>query len=600
MKKQDHSVKMTWAKRAAALVLAALLLLAALPHAVASAESASCPGGVDLAPVDNGNLITLLPGVYAANNEIMVQLQPGADAEALRRIEKKYRAAVAGDVEAVNTVQLRFGTSFTAQELQATADKLAREAAVLSARPHYFFESTGTSADYYVNVGGEWRADLQNATDLQGKSWAAEALNAPAVWSYFDAVKKDIYPVKVGVADTGFATWHEDLDFLDVYNLRSSTFNSCYVHGTSVAGCFAATGNNAAGIVGVYPYGYRNLLGFSLDLYYKETQVSDVYVDCAALGWLAERGARVINFSRAYGGFNQIYYYSYVNYDPEMLGAYYRLMDEIGETFGAYVQSYLDRGYDFVLVSAAGNFSNSNYFQAVDAAGQTVTLNMKGYMPAEYTCGLTAVKREAYPDVYDRIIVVGSMSPSGSVSEFSCIGSRVDLYAPGEYVYTTVSGDSFSGAGYGDASGTSVAAPLIAGVAADVLTMNPWLRGDEVKRIICYIAGPYKNSSELPYNPDALQAVRLAGEVRDELALGVPNTFRVKFAPRHGDVDRDGAVTTADARKVLRIALDLESVYAYSIPFRQADMDNNGSVSVSDARSILRIAVNLDPLPITY
>ena len=599
MKKRD-SVTVTWAKRLAATALAVLLAFAALPVSAASAGDAVSPGGVDLSPVKNENLITLLPGVYAANNEIMLQLRPGADAGAIARIAKKYRASVTGSVDAVHTVQLRFGTSFTAAELLSLADRISGEAAVVSARPHYFFETMGTGANYNVNVGNEWRADLQNATDRQGKSWAVEALNAPAAWSFFDTVKKDIYPIKVGVVDTGFATWHEDLDFLDVYNLQSNTFEGCYVHGTSVAGCFAATGNNATGIVGVYPYGSKNLLGFSAERYYRETQVSDVYVDCAGIGWLLERGARVINVSRAYGVFNQIYYYSYVNYNAQMLGAYYRMMDEIADTFGAYVQSYLDCGYDFVLVAAAGNYSNSNYFQAINAAGETVTLNMRGYMPAEYTCCLTAVKREAYPDVYDRIIVVGAMSPSGSVSEFSCTGSRVDLYAPGEDVYTTTSGESFSGTGYGSTGGTSVSAPLIAGVAADVLTMDPWLRGDEVKRIICYIAGPYKGSSSLPNNPDTLQAVYLANEVRDELVLGVPNSYGLKFPPRHGDVDRDGKVTTADARKVLRIALDLEAVSRYSIPFRQADMDNNGSISVAEARSILRIAVNLDPLPITY
>ena len=600
MKKRDPSVSIPWLKRLTALVLAAIIAAAVLPVCAASAASAVCPGGVDLAPVENENLISLLPGIYAANNELMLQMQSGAHADAIARIEKKYRASVTGSIEALNTYQLRFGTSFTAEALRSLADRLSGEAAVVSARLHWFFESTGTGANYNVNVGGDWRADLQNAKDLQGKSWAVEALNAPAVWAYFDAVKKDIYPVKVGVVDTGFATWHEDLEFLDVYNFQSNTFDSCYVHGTSVAGCFAATGNNTAGIVGVYPYGYKNLLGFSTERYYKETQVSDVYVDCAGLGWLLERGARVINFSRAYGVFNQLYYYSYVNYNAEMLGIYYNMMDEIADTFGAYAQAYLDRGYDFVLVAAAGNFSNSDYFQALDPAGRTLTLNITGYMPAEYTCALTAVKREAYPDVYDRIIVVGAMSPSGSVSEFSCTGSRVDLYAPGENVYTTVSGESFSGAGYGDASGTSVAAPLIAGVAADVLTINPWLRGDEVKRIICYIAGPYKGSSKLPNNPDTLQAVYLANEVRDELALGVPNTYRVNFAPRHADVDRDGAVTTADARKALRIAVKLDTVPDGSIPFRHADMDGSGSITVSDARSILRIAVRLDPLPITY
>lgn len=58
-----------------------------------------------------------------------------------------------------------------------------------------------------------------------------------------------------------------------------------------------------------------------------------------------------------------------------------------------------------------------------------------------------------------------------------------------------------------------------------------------------------------------------------------------------GDVDLSGKITSADARKALRISLRLETAPDYVKKI--ADMNNDGNVTTSDARVILRIALRL-------
>ncbi len=63
---------------------------------------------------------------------------------------------------------------------------------------------------------------------------------------------------------------------------------------------------------------------------------------------------------------------------------------------------------------------------------------------------------------------------------------------------------------------------------------------------------------------------------------------------RLGDVDGDGAITSADARLALRRSVKLEDYAQWSVAYRSCDVDMDGLVSPSDARSILRVSVKLE------
>lgn len=61
-----------------------------------------------------------------------------------------------------------------------------------------------------------------------------------------------------------------------------------------------------------------------------------------------------------------------------------------------------------------------------------------------------------------------------------------------------------------------------------------------------------------------------------------------------GDADRDGVVSAADARAVLRAAVGLETLDSEQM--KRADLDGDGILTADEARSILRASVGLETL----
>ncbi len=85
------------------------------------------------------------------------------------------------------------------------------------------------------------------------------------------------------------------------------------------------------------------------------------------------------------------------------------------------------------------------------------------------------------------IIVMGENAPEGLIASFSNFGqARVDIFAPGNEIYNSVPQSD-----YKDLQGTSMAAPMVAGVAAMLKSYFPSLTMLEIKEIIFNTATKY-------------------------------------------------------------------------------------------------------------
>ncbi len=84
-----------------------------------------------------------------------------------------------------------------------------------------------------------------------------------------------------------------------------------------------------------------------------------------------------------------------------------------------------------------------------------------------------------YPAAYANAIAVGASNPADGRASFSNYGPQIDLVAPGTDILNTWIGNS-----YISIAGTSMATPLVSGIAALMLSVNPGLSPAQVREIL--------------------------------------------------------------------------------------------------------------------
>ncbi|HUS16710.1 MAG TPA: S8 family serine peptidase [Chloroflexia bacterium] len=87
-----------------------------------------------------------------------------------------------------------------------------------------------------------------------------------------------------------------------------------------------------------------------------------------------------------------------------------------------------------------------------------------------------------YPAGFAEAVAVAATDPQDHIAEFSSYGSYVDLSAPGVDILSI--GWSGGRIGYDTASGTSSAAPIVAGAAALLLSLRPNLTASEIQQYL--------------------------------------------------------------------------------------------------------------------
>ena len=208
------------------------------------------------------------------------------------------------------------------------------------------------------------------------------------------------------------------------------------LHGSHVAGLVAAATNNGAGVSGA---------GFDTALMAAKVTLSVpagaggnsrfVANVVNALTWATDNGARVINMSFGTGTFH-----------PALAAAV------------AYAVAH-----DVLPVAAAGNTQE-------DPAARGVPL---------------------YPAALTGVLAVGATDSSGAITSFSTNGSYVNVAAPGDRILSTwdtrapgILAGPGRIAGYQVLRGTSMASPIVAGLAGLIRDLRPDLAEAQVESII--------------------------------------------------------------------------------------------------------------------
>lgn len=97
----------------------------------------------------------------------------------------------------------------------------------------------------------------------------------------------------------------------------------------------------------------------------------------------------------------------------------------------------------------------------------------------------------AYPAAYDEVIAVGSVTAEGIAAEQSAGGEALELMAPGESILSSAIFGGVTGV-----SGTSMAAPHVAGAASVLMELNPEMSADYIRMLLNYSANLYGSPDE--------------------------------------------------------------------------------------------------------
>ena len=309
-----------------------------------------------------------------------------------------------------------------------------------------------------------------------GYNWHAEAVQAYSAWKYdsfFDTSK-------VGIIDGPIMTDHEDLGSTikftgshEADNVLSSipkTLASQF-HGTHVAGIIGATPNNGIGISGIL---------WDVDIYAANFRVASNAMSYVvdAVSAQVTAGAKAVNLSL---GLSQSPTDTYNPYENPYTTAE---LDSTASQCAVGMYSLLQSGYEFVVVQSAGNGVidtrlGVNVYRSADATQNGL------YCSVRNNTKYGSLSISNVREVYNRIIVVGAASNQSNnangllfeMAPFSNAGSRVDIYAPGYLVLSSVTPQADSQGNYsilyGMANGTSQAAPIVTAVAALCFSINP-------------------------------------------------------------------------------------------------------------------------------
>ncbi len=260
--------------------------------------------------------------------------------------------------------------------------------------------------------------------------WNLTKIMAPAAWN----ITTGSSSITIAIIDCGIQSNHPDLqnklvtgyDVLGNDNTTDPYGN--YYHGTACAGVAAAETNNGIGIAGV---GYSCKI-MPIQIAYDDN-INNPENFISGLNWAVSHGADIICFS---------------GHTDEKQS----VLDAID-----YATTYGRNGRGCIIVKSAGNLSSQ---------------------------GIT------FPGRHSKVIAVGATDQNDNRIAVSSYGPELDVMAPSSIYATDISGPSglVSGDYFGYFPNTSSSAPQVAGLAGLILSIDNNIKGEAVRKIICYTA----------------------------------------------------------------------------------------------------------------
>lgn len=377
---------------------------------------------------------------YVVNNRLNIMVLDGSLNDFIKEFRKEYPDKERYQLSSPDTVTNRVLLILPPDDTK----KLQKEL------PQKFGKFNLIVAPEMLTTGSYVPSDP--AMNNQQESYYFDMINAPEAWD----IEKGNPNVIVAVLDDGFDTNHPEIvnktvKPYDCFRQTAGTVASPDGHGQHTAGTAVGEADNNSGACGVAP----GCSVMPVNVFTPQGSPMSLIMD--GMVYAANNGAKVISISiGSYFGpmlkfappeQQRMIAQTYAPEVAQMFDQLYRKLDEMGVT----------------VVTAAGN--------------ETILAEVD------------PMKRSSYP------IVVSAVDPQGNLAIFdpatlngSNWGDRCDISAPGLAIYNSVPG------GYDYMNGTSMACPQVAGGAALLLSHNPNLTPQQIKKILVATAVPVEEN----------------------------------------------------------------------------------------------------------
>ncbi|MFN4897174.1 MAG: S8 family serine peptidase [Pseudomonadota bacterium] len=394
-----------------------------------------------------------------------------------------------------------------AQRISARSDVAAIE---LDSEVHAFFGTNDSLYSQQYSLHGEFGTRVSEAWDTTtGSSRALIAvIDTGADLSHPDLAPnlwKNPNEVRGNKRDDDGSGCVDDIYGCDIIN-RDGVPQDDNGHGTHVSGIIVAEGNNATGVAGA-AWGSKIIVVKALDAQ-GTGFTSGIAKAIDYVTTLKRKGAPVvaINLSLGGGSYSQVVY---------------RAVERA-------------RNHDILVIAAAGNESSNNDLNPLYPASLPI----------------------------DSVVAVAATDAGGSRAGFSNYGAgTVHIAAPGAQIWSTAL--QKTGYQYRTSSGTSMASPLVAGVASLLAAANPALSMLQVRSVLLSAVRPI----------ESLQGYVITGAMVDAKAA-------VAAAKTTAALPRVTGYVTNRRRSVVDATVTIESLSGPSL-LKTTTTSGDGSYSVS-------------------
>lgn len=393
-----------------------------------------------------------------------------ATAATFSRVLQKYDGELIAGFTATKTYVVRIPDAGpTLADLVERLDSIGAEPGVRLAYPLAFWRNTTLSVRFPDDVTGLRR---QNWTDTTGLTWAHQSIRAPLSWGCETGLYTSPARVRIGVMDFLFETGNQEFDSTTVHLVQPTTGlqNDAALatpvvrtHGTSVSAAMTALGNNNYGVAGMVWASDIHMFAFARGNQSVRDPLS--YMVNTVLPQARANGVRVLVSAMNFGNATQ---------------AEYDLLEQE-------MRNYLDG--DNLFVQAVGNGGGTYTAAAIDA--------MQASNSAATVVVAVDLVRSTHPG---NILLVGGTQPAtggttpaaaGGVERWvsatggsDFISDATQIVAPARDVPALIHSAVNVTNDVQAVPGTSIATPLVGGVAAQLWSMDPTLTAAQVKDYI--------------------------------------------------------------------------------------------------------------------